>query len=163
MIAAPVQFTFSPNGKQLISQSDVVRVWETATGKELRHFTPLPVQPWPGNSIGAGSLSPDGKLLAVGASNPVDRIALFELATGRKLKEFGEGQYELVTFSPNGETLAAIASRRGRVELWDIATSQRLHAWDAHGQAYAVAFARDGRHTFDSTRACHARTACPAD
>src|SRR5207237_110900 len=113
--------------------------------KELRHFTPLPVHPWPGNSIGAGSLSPDGKLLAVGASNPVDRIALFELATGRKLKEFGEGQYELVTFSPNGETVAAIASRRGRVELWDIATGQRLHAWDAHGQAYAVAFAHDGK------------------
>jgi RNA polymerase sigma factor (sigma-70 family) len=137
----------SPDGKQIISQSDVVRVWEAATGKELRHFSPFPLMNWPGRRLGSGSLSPDGKVLAVGDMlNESDAIILCELATGRKLKGFGgKGQYEVVSFSPDGKTLGAIASRRGRIELWDAATGQQLHAWDAHGQAYSVAFAPDGK------------------
>jgi RNA polymerase sigma factor (sigma-70 family) len=138
--------SISPDGQQIVSQSDLVRVWEAATGKELRHFTLLPALGWPGRRLGSGSLSPDGKVLAVGGQwAESDPIVLCEVATGRKLKEFGKGQYEVVSFSPDGKTLGAIASRRGRVELWDVATGQRLHAWDAHGQAYSVAFARDGK------------------
>ncbi|HLN32723.1 MAG TPA: sigma-70 family RNA polymerase sigma factor [Gemmataceae bacterium] len=137
---------FTPDGDRLISQAKVVRVWEGANWKELIHFAPLAP-----HEMGTGSLSPDGKLLAVGALYRDNPIVLCETATGRKVREFGNGSYEVVAFSPDGRILAAIshnhvATKHNHVEIWDVATGRQLHKAKAHDKdIWTVIFAPDGK------------------
>ena len=78
--------TFSPDGKQLaIASGEVpIRLVETATGREIAQFTRK------NHYIHVLGFSDEGKLLAVSTnwSDGVQKISLWEVATGKTIRDF---------------------------------------------------------------------------
>src|SRR5207248_1480962 len=126
-------------GRSLITMGvDGLRVWDVATGKSLHR---LPYRN--GCSVNLGLLSPDGKQVVTveqGRNQPF--LRLWEVPTGRLLREFGDHYCIAGCFSPDGKLLATLGSvqpndlrYRGSVNLvnlWDLATGQRLQSWEGH-------------------------------
>jgi WD40 repeat protein len=136
-----VSLAFSPDGKVLASGSadNSVRLWEAATGKELRRLA--------ANQSGLRSLAfaPTGTTLATGTFDGL--IRLWEVATGQELRRFGayQGRVFAVAFAPDGKTLASTTEDRV-VRLWDVATGKELRQFLGHDkQVDAVAFSGDGK------------------
>jgi RNA polymerase sigma factor (sigma-70 family) len=144
---------FSPDGTRLavVITGQPARVYETATGKEVRLTPPAPppdgvVPPGggvPDEAVGA-AFSPDGKLLATGGQ--YGAVRLWDLATGRQIRVFNghAGWVQGLAFSADGRTLAAGNWRN--VKLWEVATGQQRRRLEGHeGDACALAFSPDGR------------------
>src|SRR5262249_23972287 len=109
---------FSPDGKILASGNAdrIVRLWEVATGKEMRQFAGHEGQ------VFAVAFSPNGKSLAAGSKG----LWLWEVDTGKRLGQFG-GQYlvNAVGFAANGQQLAAVEEDQ-QIRLWDLASGKEL-------------------------------------
>jgi hypothetical protein len=112
---------FSPDGRWLASADFYhVRVWEVATGKQLRLLEGR------GLSL-ALACSPSGRLLAgvflesESRAVPVASIAVWEVATGQEVARF-PGQLPWtwsLAFSADGRTLAARGSD-ATILIWDL-------------------------------------------
>ncbi len=87
---------FTPDGSRLASGSgDGVRLWDVATGREVRKFTSYLVV--------AIAFSPDGRLLASGFGNGA--IKLWNVESGREAIPIQGGHSRVVmgvAFSPDG-------------------------------------------------------------
>lgn len=104
---------------------DAIRVWDLATGRELRKFP----------SYGSVAISPDGKTVLSGIEDAT--LRLWEVATGREIRKF-EGHldgFPHVAISPDG-TVAFSGSGDGTVRLWDLATGREI--WQRQAQSYGV-------------------------
>ena len=133
------------------SRRGEVSLWDAATGT---HLGDLPVG---SRSIVSVAFSPDGKWLAVGG---VDGLSVYSRVAADKSIAFGEKaenasfremalhgaawpDWDWVTFSPDGKTLASIGGPRRTVTLWDVASGNLLSTHDDYG-GY-VAFLSDGK------------------
>jgi RNA polymerase sigma factor (sigma-70 family) len=132
---------FAPGGKKLVSASydGTVRVWDSASGKELVRMSP--------NVDGSAydlALSADGKAVA---TIGYDTLYLGELTTGRLARLEGarvEGR-SCVALSPDGKLLAA-QSAGDTVGLWATASRKLLRECRGHaGKVKRVTFAPDGK------------------
>jgi WD40 repeat protein len=139
---------FSPDGTILAGMTEsVLRLWETATGKELRSIpTGKGVNP---EYAGGFAFSPDGKTIAFRAGD--DRVKLCETATGQEQRILkGHGQpVTCVAWSPDGKLLAT-ATRRPTpvVTILDVETGaerHRLPCAESTEDVRFLAFAPDGR------------------
>jgi hypothetical protein len=147
--------TFTPDGKGLLSrgmvlfgmrtgepgesETEFLRVWDVATGKQRRAF--------PGAALVTSlTLSPDGRTLATSADNG-KVIVLLETATGGRRAEL-RGHTEMlfqVAFAPDGRTLAS-GSMDGTIRLWDMPSGKEVGRLEGHrGWVLDLAFAPDGR------------------
>jgi RNA polymerase sigma factor (sigma-70 family) len=135
------RMAFSPDGKVLASvprQGQVGHLRDCATGQELRQLKEMPQ--W----VNALAFSPDGRLLAVGAGQGPHFITLWDVATGQRLREFGEQGWVLaLAFSPDGRTLAS-GHDDNKVRLWEVATGGERFAFDHGDRPAALAFSPDG-------------------
>jgi WD40 repeat protein/serine/threonine protein kinase len=157
---------FSPDGRWIASASDdeTVKVWDAATGKEIRSLKGHKGTVW------SVAFSPDGQSLASAGSDGT--VKIWEAANGKQLHSF-QGQTAGITsvaFSPDGVRLAAAGLNRVNlprpaldpeslerfrkalppnhveIKVWEMATGketlsvtgQRLAAW-------SVAFSPDGQ------------------
>jgi RNA polymerase sigma factor (sigma-70 family) len=148
MRAAARACVFSPDGKLMATggyeQENGVyyaRLWDVATGKEVRRFAIGHILNHP---IGALAFSYDGTKLAgslAGSSSHDGRVHLFEVATGKELKVFPKIGEDVpsVAFAPDGKTIAAAGDN---VHLYDPETGkERLRI---ERRARGLAFSRDG-------------------
>jgi Flp pilus assembly protein TadD len=133
---------FSPDGQRLASASSdqTVKIWETATGKELLALKGH------ADVVDSVAFSPDGQRLA-SASND-QTVKIWDSATGKELFALKDhaGWVWSVAFSPDGRRLASSANMDGTVKIWDSATGNELVAFKGHASAVrSVAFSPDGQ------------------
>jgi WD40 repeat protein len=146
--------SFAPDGKQIVSagQDGTIRLWDVASGKELRKFLGHT------NSVYNVVFAPDGqRLLSCSADKTV---RLWDVATGKQLQRL-EGHRDYVwsiAFSPDGKRAASGGGNqqadgkiiRGEadyaVRLWDLETGREWKRLQGHhGMVASVVFTRDGR------------------
>ena len=132
-------FQFSPDTKALATAGGdgVLRVWDVATGKELRHWDTT-------EFVSTFAFSPDGKTLAsLGGGNTV---RLWDAVTGKELREHPSHRhgFHVLALSRDGRTLASASWDRD-VRLWDAATGrQRQQRMGFDEGVQALSFSADG-------------------
>ncbi len=87
--------------------------------------------------------SPDGRQLAVGSSIGV---WLYDVETEKELSMF-PGKCKFTTFSPDGRFLANIVSGQV-IQLWEVATGQKVLYNDSLPKASVLRFSEDGKTLF---------------
>ncbi len=128
----------TPDGKHVVSSGDHLRVWDLATGKELRKFSPG-VWTW-GMSVSADSK----RLLAGHADNSV---RLYEVDTGKELHRLVKhiGQVWVAALSPDGKR-AVTGGLDRTLHLWDATTGKHLRAFEnVSDYPRCGAFSPDGK------------------
>ena len=132
---------FSPDGRVVATGSvdGTTKLWDAATGRELRSLTGHSAQ------VDSVSFSPDGRTLATGSRDGTAR--LWDATTGRERHVLTghSGEVRSVAFGPEGRVVAT-GAEDGTVRLWSVATGQTTGAWEAHSDGVAgVALSPDGR------------------
>src|SRR5262249_11274722 len=136
--AAVIYLGFSSKQKQIVTlcADRFIRVWDLATGKEVRRFGGPELGKFEvGNSSGPYAriaLSPDGMLVA--ASESANKIALWEVSSGKKLRSLGRDKntgsvpypmgMEGLAFSPDSKMLAVRS--RETITFWDVASGREI-------------------------------------
>ncbi|HKP71906.1 MAG TPA: caspase family protein, partial [Pyrinomonadaceae bacterium] len=131
---------FSPDGKWFAagSKDNAVRLWETATGRELRSLE--------GNIgwITSVAFSADSRTLAVGGLS--GGVRLWEVMTGRALPSPAGHAETTNAVAFNAAGVLASASNDRTIKLWDAATGRELRTLAGHGgEVHALAFSADGK------------------
>jgi WD40 repeat protein len=125
---------FLPDGKAVLTGAldDTLRLWDRATGKELRRFTPPEPMPTPGRkSVGMAArryyaaLSRDGRTLAIATRDSA--VQLWDVATGKAMRRLDSPPSGIagIVFAPDGKTLALRGSDR-TIHLVDANTGKEL-------------------------------------
>jgi serine/threonine protein kinase len=146
---------FSPDGERVLAGGGVVddvngkdvprdcvlRLWETATGKQLGRFEGHT------GSVRSVAFAPDGKRAASGSDDGTVRLWGLSKEKAEQVFNVHTDAVVAVAFAPDGERIAS-ASRDGTVRLWQVGRPDpvlQLKRADKTG-VWGVAFARDGKH-----------------
>jgi WD40 repeat protein len=151
-------FVFSSTGKEIVSASGphlqwfadgsymgasdhyVIRLWDVATGRELRTFRGHETE------ITSLACSRDGNVVVSATTN--GDVWLWELdreAPLHKLKPHSGWMETHVALAPDDKVLASAGGDDGRVKLFDLATAKELRSWRASRESItALAFTPDG-------------------
>src|SRR5262249_53969391 len=132
-------------------QDMTMRVWEIATGKELRRFT-ISDNTYPT----CLALTPDGKHLVAAHNLPDNEgleqtapeavcLRLWDMKTGQEVQRFsGSSDAYQLAISPDGKTLAAAVP--GKLIVWELASGKERGRFAGHTDSVAsLAFSPDGR------------------
>ena len=97
--AAVISAAYSPDGKFIVTASadKTARVWEVATGREVRQLQ--------GHTavVNSAAYSPDGKFIVTGSYDKTARV--WDAATGREVRQLQGHTAEVISaaFSPDGK------------------------------------------------------------
>ncbi|HEY7158533.1 MAG TPA: sigma-70 family RNA polymerase sigma factor [Gemmataceae bacterium] len=142
------RFVFSADGKTLIMQFDnsTIHVWDVVSRTEKRVSRPGPAE-----YGGFIALSTDGTILAT-APSAGKRIRLWDTRTLKELPPLlnqPDANVESITFSPDGQTLAAASTKPSDspiVRLWNLGTRQQTRQYKGKSyQVFYITFSADGK------------------
>ncbi|HLN33186.1 MAG TPA: sigma-70 family RNA polymerase sigma factor [Gemmataceae bacterium] len=134
---------FTPDGKTILSTGGgILRVWDTATGKELGQFS-RKVPSWDDQIV----LPPDGKTLISLGQESKDTLRFWDLTQHKEVRVVPlPVQRSLISvhfrnaLSPDGRL--ALINLTGQIRVFDIATAKELWRLDrAEGEAHPAIFA----------------------
>jgi RNA polymerase sigma factor (sigma-70 family) len=150
---------FSPDGKLLAASSvdPVIRLFEAATGRELRQFRGHENEVPHENAVPTVSFSPDGQTLASGCMD--GNMCWWEVNTGKQLRKqlVHPGGVFSVAFSTDGKYLVSGGADKVAI-LSDAATGKALRRLVGHqAEVRSVAFAPDGRTIASGSMDCTIR------
>lgn len=129
--------------------SNVVRTWDTVTGKRVGPELTHPSRVW------AIAFSPDGKQVLTGCDDAKARI--WEATSGALTATLDHPQMvRTATFSPDGEQFATSTSGN-QVRVWNSRTHQLVHTLGFGGHTGALTFSPDGRYLLTGSRDRRAR------
>lgn len=155
----PSRFLFSPDGKVLAAfsrQKGIIELWDSVNGRRM-HTLKHEADCWP------EAFSTDGKMLLSCTDNTIhsNTIHIWDVATGKELRQIKQNRIREIALSPDGKLLATVDSiHRGwwqpdsRVHLWDMANGRELRQLtvsvkesDSQSPAmvWRMAFAPDGK------------------
>ncbi|OAI54640.1 hypothetical protein AYO44_14565 [Planctomycetaceae bacterium SCGC AG-212-F19] len=107
------QVLFTPDGRTILGwpDDDMIRLWETVTGRERGRIA---------GRFNAVAIAPDGKLLA-GADRVEGIIRVWDLALLKEVQHFDghDSDISALAFAPDGKTLAS-GSGDFTAMLWDL-------------------------------------------
>ncbi len=134
---------FTPDGKHVVTGSGdrALKVWEVATGKELKTFAgPTGHQ----NLVLSVSVSPDGSLIASGGSDNTAKV--WDFPRTSPLREIAKSDgTQALAVSPDGTRLAG-GGKDGNIHIWNIADGKELFNLPGHaGPVAGVAFSPNGQ------------------
>jgi WD40 repeat protein len=136
-----INVVFAPDGKSLAScgNDSVVRLWDAATGKEIRRFEGHK------GSLEGLAFSPDGKMILSAGNDGVAR--LWDTATGKEIRQLTGHRGSLTAiFSPDGKTIATKGGNDATGRLWETAAGKELHMFKvARDTGSPLAFSPDGK------------------
>lgn len=157
---------YTPDGRLLISCSGwplgdkTIRVWDVATGQQLRQCDTTGIQlptglsgsrEAPGEWV-ALAVTPDGQSVVVGGSDGA--LGVWDIATGRLLRQVqihAASVYALAV-SPDGHSVLS-AGREEDAVVWDLRTGERSLTLPCQTPAVrAVAFSPDGKLALTGTQ-----------
>jgi WD40 repeat protein len=129
----------SADGRRLACGTfeEEVRLWDTATGRELWRTRTDSFR------VSPQAFSPDGKTLATGG----DKLRLWDAASGRLVRAIdgAPGAMRLVAFAPDGKRIAT-AGDQATLHFWAPATGEAVLGFEGHHHAVrSGAFAPDGK------------------
>jgi WD40 repeat protein len=155
--SVPLPLRFAPDGKTLLAawseegRGAGVAVIDAADGRELRRFGP------PQGRVSGLAVSPDGRTVALGLTNPP--VQLWDVDRGTLLRSL-DGQKDAavsgLAFSPDGKTLAW--GGQHRIVLTEVATGAEVGRLPTKGEAAGfVAFTPDGKTLVSDAPDCKVR------
>ena len=136
---------FSPSGRTLVvgHHEDRIVVWNASKGETF--YEEIGKSSYQINSM---AFSPDGRTVANGCQRNGESSAfvrLWDASTGATLRILEHPDFSVsdVTFSPDGGTLASMATL-GIIRLWDVSTGEIIHEIDGLSVAGSLIFSPDG-------------------
>jgi RNA polymerase sigma factor (sigma-70 family) len=124
---------------------DVIRIWDLATGTEKHQLASRPKR-WTLNM----RFTPDGKRLlssctGSGSKGIVYELTIWDVETGKRLREMPDTVAQVMAVSPNGKRVACGANP-GKFELFDMTNGKPLSSGGVEGpRATSVALSSDGK------------------
>ncbi len=125
MIASASLKVVSKNGNpQYVNEKGII-LWDKVTGQRIRELQ-VPNAP-----VFDLEFSPNSKQLAArfGDHPEPSGIALFDVDSGKLLKQITGPDFRLRRFSPDGKSLYLSEGYRNNVILWDIEAGKRTRTW----------------------------------
>lgn len=121
------RFILFCRGSKIISISDTVKIFDAATGREIKTLTKKGTIPFENISF-----APDGHTLLLMRLD--GGVTLWDIPADREVQRFeGSGQtITRVNYAPQGN-LAAIVGRKD-VSIWDMASGKRVMVLTGHGK-----------------------------
>jgi len=142
------QVVFSPDWKTVAGMEGMaIRLWDVATGTELRTLT------WYFPPVYSGAISPNGKAFASGVGGGIDGFAgsirLWDFSGNTELRTIiGTDLIDSVAFSSDGKTLVTATSAWYKeIAFWDFSTGTRLRRYQPFDSNtyFSFAFSPDGK------------------
>jgi WD40 repeat protein len=144
---------FSADGKRLasVSQDDTVRLWDVASGREVRRIALDGKLELVGQRL---AFSPDGKQL--GFTSQGQAIRVWDAATGKETHRLEgpnpKGAAPVLAFSPDGKSLVWWGND-STIHLHDLGAGKEVRSWPGlRGHEPHFAFSPDGK-TFSVSHA----------
>lgn len=125
----------------IVCEPRALRLFNLDDQKLTRTIADLPNKQ--GDETSCVAISADGKLLATCGRYFYSKTRVFEVASGRVVRELPEGLIRALAFSPDGKTLV---SGWNIIRLWDISSGkERVLAETPRGKLWCAVFSPDGK------------------